>query len=342
MSPQNGFDSLGSLSFSHSQLTSEDPPAFVMHTGDLAYAEGSTEKWDSWMDIIEPYARLAPYMVGVGNHEYGYTCPCTDNPDNAADAKACASKDPSHPDTPGGYRPLGAMYGNDSRGECGVPFFTKFKMPHGASAPRAGEDGNAPQSVPPFYYAFSYASAHFITLSSEHSLEQGSRQLAWLEHHMQEIDRDITPWVFVSIHRPLYSTMIVPPQWAIEVTLRKTLEPLLAAHKVAVLFAGHEHTYERTCSLRSGECVGDNEVGLSDGDGTVHIIVGTGGAHLHNWYRWPFGGRLLNYLDDYGYGRLHVVNSTVSKFEFIRNSDGGVFDSVTIMNPFRTAAGERK
>ena len=298
------------------QFAGADPPAFVWHTGDLAYGQASTEKWNAWMELIEPYAALAPYMVGVGNHEYGYTCPCSDS---SGAARACASHDPTHPEKPGGYHPLGAMFGNDSSGECGVPLWIKFRMPRGG-----------PGSIPPFYYSFSHGPAHFVTLSSEHSLEAGSRQLAWLQEHLRAgVDRARTPWLFVSIHRPLYSTMIVPPQWVLEMRMRRTLEPLLAEHDVAVLFAGHLHTYERTCALRHGSC---------SETGTVHVIAGTGGAHLHTWYRWPFGGRLLNYLDGHGYGAMRVLNETLGRFEF-HSSDGRVFDSVTVVNPYRGAPG---
>ena len=40
--------------------------AFVMHQGDLSYALGRAVKWDMWMNLIEPYARLAPYMISIG------------------------------------------------------------------------------------------------------------------------------------------------------------------------------------------------------------------------------------------------------------------------------------
>lgn len=44
----------------------------ILHIGDLAYADGTHEKWDNFMDSIEPFSSKLPYMVGVGNHEVGY------------------------------------------------------------------------------------------------------------------------------------------------------------------------------------------------------------------------------------------------------------------------------
>lgn len=45
----------------------------VLHVGDLSYADGVPDKWDKFMDTIEPVASAVPYMVAVGNHEVGYS-----------------------------------------------------------------------------------------------------------------------------------------------------------------------------------------------------------------------------------------------------------------------------
>lgn len=43
--------------------------SFVLHIGDLSYAEGLAYRWEEWMSLIEPYASLVPYMVSIGNHD---------------------------------------------------------------------------------------------------------------------------------------------------------------------------------------------------------------------------------------------------------------------------------
>jgi hypothetical protein len=48
----------------------EANPDFVLHLGDLSYAEGDPEDWDRWFRLIEPVASLAPYMTAIGNHEH--------------------------------------------------------------------------------------------------------------------------------------------------------------------------------------------------------------------------------------------------------------------------------
>ena len=70
--------------------------------------------WELWHDLIEPYATLMPYMVGVGNHEQDHIFG--------------GSKDPSG--APGdGWHPWWGNYLDDSGGECGVPMFYRFHMP---------------------------------------------------------------------------------------------------------------------------------------------------------------------------------------------------------------------
>jgi len=40
---------------------------FLLHVGDLSYAEGNVATWNLWMSYIEPYAAALPYHVSVGN-----------------------------------------------------------------------------------------------------------------------------------------------------------------------------------------------------------------------------------------------------------------------------------
>lgn len=44
----------------------------LLHIGDVSYARGFGAVWDAFMTAIEPIAARVPYMVGIGNHEYGH------------------------------------------------------------------------------------------------------------------------------------------------------------------------------------------------------------------------------------------------------------------------------
>jgi len=50
------------------QMISENA-AFVLHVGDLSYANGIGVIWDIWFNQIAPLAANVPYMPSIGNHE---------------------------------------------------------------------------------------------------------------------------------------------------------------------------------------------------------------------------------------------------------------------------------
>jgi hypothetical protein len=45
---------------------------------------------------------------------------------------------------------------------------------------------------------------HFTAVSTEHDLEPGSPQRAWLERELASVDRCRTPWLVLLLHRPMY------------------------------------------------------------------------------------------------------------------------------------------
>ena len=64
-------------------------------------------------------------------------------------------------------------------------------------------------------------------------------------------------------------------------------------------------------------------------DGTVHLVVGTGGKHKDVDDFYPHDWSLFR-TSMYGYGRVRVENATSCLFEFVANSDGKVKDHVWI------------
>lgn len=195
------------------------------------------------MDAIEPLAARVPYMVQVGNHEYGAHHPCklsrgmralcrvpARSPGGSAGCqlvqahRSLACLPPCVPafggprrtavtnrlvysavpagydkgsaiDPSGGkpYAPSWGNYGADSGGECGVMLARRFMMPASARADN-----------PPFWYGFDYGSVHFTAISTEHDLQPGSPQYAWLEAELAAVDRCRTPWLVLLLHRPMY------------------------------------------------------------------------------------------------------------------------------------------
>jgi acid phosphatase type 7 len=127
---------------------------------------------------------------------------------------------------------------------------------------------------PPFWYAFEYGSVHIAIVSSEHSLEHGSKQWLWLTRQLASVDRCKTPWLLLAIHRPLY---VVKPHHAnrrVAKHLRDELEDVLVKYGVDAVLSGHIHNFSRTCPVIGGKCVPHDKGGI------LHVITGSGGHTL--------------------------------------------------------------
>jgi hypothetical protein len=86
------------------------------------------------------------------------------------------------------------------------------------------------------YYAFSRGPVRFFALDSTYMDPQ---QLDWLERELRASD---ARWKIAFFHHPIYSS---GDKHGSEVDLRLLVEPLFIKHGVDVVFAGHEHFYER-------------------------------------------------------------------------------------------------
>jgi predicted phosphodiesterase len=86
------------------------------------------------------------------------------------------------------------------------------------------------------YYSFKKGNARFFALNSNY---MDRRQLEWLDKELGKNDAD---WKICFFHHPPYSS---GKQHGSNESLQKVLEPLFVKHGVHVVFAGHEHFYER-------------------------------------------------------------------------------------------------
>ena len=104
------------------------------------------------------------------------------------------------------------------------------------------------------YYSFKprQQSVRFFALESTYMTPD---QVAWFE---KELSGANETWKIPYFHHPLYSS---GARHGSDVSLRKTLEPLLLKNGVSVVFAGHDHFYERVLPQQ----------------GIVHFVVGSGG-----------------------------------------------------------------
>jgi 3',5'-cyclic AMP phosphodiesterase CpdA len=86
------------------------------------------------------------------------------------------------------------------------------------------------------FYTFKKGDARFFALDSNYMDQQ---QLKWVE---TELSRSNDRWKIAFFHHPLYSS---GARHGSEVDLRTRLEPLFVKYGMDIVFAGHEHFYER-------------------------------------------------------------------------------------------------
>lgn len=110
------------------------------------------------------------------------------------------------------------------------------------------------------YYSFNIGDAHFIALDSYLPFDPGSPQYRWLVEDLRASAN--YQWKIVFLHEPLYST----GKHGSNMRERMILGPLFEENGVRLVFAGHDHLYERSESMK----------------GVTYIVTGGGGASLYN------------------------------------------------------------
>jgi len=242
----------------------ETPLDFIIHSGDISYADDNQPLWDDYQNQLQPVTSTVPYMVTVGNHE---------------------------------------VFANWE------PFTYRFNMP---AAESSGTDGN-------FFYSFNFGLVHFIGLNSERGdFSHTLPQYKWLEQDLANVNRQETPWVFASFHKPWYTTNLADTGSGL--AMKAAYEDIFYKYKVDISFVGHIHAYERTTPMYQGAVVPD---------GVVTIINGNGGTkesdHHHNWVK-PHPPWSVARFTHFGIGVATVYNSSTLHWQMIRASDNSVSD----------------
>ncbi len=86
------------------------------------------------------------------------------------------------------------------------------------------------------YYSYARGNVRFFALDTT---RMDAKQLAWIDTSLGEARED---WKICYFHHPLYSNA---DRHGASIDMRVLLEPLFVKHGVNVVFAGHDHVYER-------------------------------------------------------------------------------------------------
>ena len=184
-------------------------------------------------------------------------------------------------------RPWMVTNGNHERFYNYSAFRNRYSMPFERSG--GSSDG--------FWYSYDYGNVHWVSISSEHDLDDGSVQKEWLRNDLAVATapdrRALVPWVVVALHKPLYCSA---DGWG--TSYADQLEALLIQYNVDLTITGHMHVYERvhplqqgvvTCYPQTSKSLVDGKVVKVDtyqscGKGPVHVVQGnTGGMQLETF-----------------------------------------------------------
>ncbi|KAK4264513.1 hypothetical protein QN277_025676 [Acacia crassicarpa] len=219
----------------------------------------------------------------------------------------------------------GSFYNTeDSGGECGVLAETMYYVPA--------------ENRAKFWYKVDYGMFRFCIADSEHDWREGSEQYKFIEHCLATVDRRKQPWLIFSAHRVLgySSNSWYGLEGSFEEPMgRESLQGLWQKYKVDIAFYGHVHNYERSCPIYQNQCVNSEKSHYSGTvNGTIHVVVGGGGSHLSDYTQiTPVWSLFRDH--DFGYGKLTAFNHSYLLWEYMKSSDGKVYDSFTISRDYR-------
>ncbi len=146
------------------------------------------------------------------------------------------------------------------------------------------------------YYSHDFKNIHFISLSTEHPYEEGSKQYKFIKSDLKKSSTNSSiDWIIVHQHKPLYSTnadMVESER------IKDTFLPLFEKYGVDFVISGHNQYYERTHPMSYNKVVGveikdpesmserteddddDSKSIYENPNGIIYLTVGTAGDEL--------------------------------------------------------------
>jgi Calcineurin-like phosphoesterase len=144
------------------------------------------------------------------------------------------------------------------------------------------------------YYSHDFKNVHFISMSTEHPFEKGSKQYAYIKSDLEKTSMNpAIDWIIVHQHKPLYSTNQDKKEAE---QLRDIYQQLFQQYDVNLVISSHNQYYERTYPILYNEdyeeetnkkvepkpiITNHSQSDYSDKDnGIIFLTVGTAGDEL--------------------------------------------------------------
>lgn len=161
------------------------------------------------------------------------------------------------------------LYGSQTAADFTQKFEKPYKLLLDAGVKFYATLGNHDGREQRSYKLFNMNGEYYYTLKAPQqdvrffmidSTYRTPEEIVWLEKELQGSD---SGWKIAVFHHPLYSS---GGRHGPDLKLRGTLEPLFKTYNVSVVFAGHDHFYER----------------IKPQGGIMHFVVGSGGQLAAN------------------------------------------------------------
>ena len=308
---------------------------FVLHPGDLAYADDWHTKGTDYADgavayeaILEQfYDQLAPiagrklYMASPGNHE----ADCDENKNMT------------------GLCPTGQKNLTDFMNRFGRTMPNAFPSTSANNTAKVNANKAAQLAKPPFWYSFEYGMVHVTMIDTETDfanapdspggfagLDSGpfgapNQQLEFLAADLASVDRSVTPWLIVGGHRPWYSTggsgnICSPCQAA--------FEDLFYTYAVDLAIFGHVHNSQRFVPVYKGVA---DPAGMNNPKAPMYIIAGgAGNIEGLSEVGKNVSTNAFAYAHEFSYASVTFSDANHLTVKFHHSSTGGCPDTSTL------------
>ena len=101
------------------------------------------------------------------------------------------------------------------------------------------------------YYSHDFQNIHFISMSTEHPFEKGSKQYEFIKSDLEKTSKNSSiNWIIVHQHKPLYSTNQDKKEAK---QLRDIYQQLFQQYDVDLVISSHNQYYERTFPIMYNE-----------------------------------------------------------------------------------------
>jgi hypothetical protein len=186
------------------------------------------------------------------------------------------------------------------------------------------------------YYSHDLKNVHFISMSTEHPYEKGSKQYEFIKNDLEKTSNNPEiDWIVVHQHKPLYSTK-QDKQEAEQ--LRDIYEQLLQKSDVDLVISSHNQYYERTYPILYNEdyekstkktnpqpiITDHSHSEYPPTDGIVFLTVGTAGDELdpvkeiHDFY--------VVQASKFGFLNIEIENKGKTLVGTFHSNDGDIID----------------